>query len=240
MTLALMWESTGYLPMLKVQCVWTVKERRSGLWVPVLTNKNTMTNYGLAALASAIGGGYNAPLYLVIDTDYTYLYTGASLGATSIQTHDRKDISGDTQLIIAPGTVTQETVTFSGAPTGSGPYTYTLTSGLLYNHNINEVVLRAPRASDDLTTVILEAQYDSTNAPNQRMQAASGYSSGAGNWTSQFYFTGSQALVKFMTLGLSETPTVGQGNLHNHVVLGYDHSGGGNDLEVDVSLTLTN
>src|SRR5262249_27627366 len=155
-------------------------------------------------------GGYTPPLYMVIDTDSTYLQVGASLGATSIQTHDRKDITGDTQLVIAPGTVVQETVTFSGAPTGSGPYTYT-TSALVYNHNANEKVLRAPRASDDLTTVLLEAQYDATNAPGKRLQATTGYSAGAGNWTSQFYFTGAQALVVFNTLGISENANVGAG-----------------------------
>jgi hypothetical protein len=224
---------------LKARCIWTVKEKRGGLWVPVWEHKNLLTTYGLSALASAIGGGYSAPLYMVIDTDYASLQNSPSLGQVIVQLNKRIDITGDTQLILSPGTVVQETVTYSSV-TGSGPYTYNLTSGLTHNHNAGELVVRAPRSSDDLTTVISEAQYDSTNAPGKRLQATSGYSTGTGNWTSQYYFTGTQALVKFMSLGLSDSDTVGAGNLHNHVVLGYDHSGGGNDVEIDVSLTLTN
>jgi hypothetical protein len=206
----------------------------------VLKRKNIFTTYCLGALASAIGGGYNPPIYMVVDDDYTTLQTGASLGATAISTVSRKDITGDTQLILNPDGVNQETVTFSGTPTGSGPYTYTLTSGLIHNHSGGEPVVRQTSANDDMTTVVSEIQYDATNNPGNRNDASAGYSAGNGNWTSQFYFTGVQALVKFMTLGLSESQAVGSGNLHDHVVLGYDHSSGGSDLEVDVSLTLTN
>lgn len=225
---------------LTLSCVWTVKERRSGLWIPVLSRKNVWTNYGLGALASAIGGGYSAPNNLVIDSDYATLSVGASLGASSIQLSKRVDITGDTQLVLNPGGANQETVTFSGAPTGSGPFTYSLTGTLANTHLANEPVVRLPLAADTLSTVVSEIQYDATNAPGLRVQASSGYASGTGNWTLQFYLTGTQALTHLMTLGLSENNAVGAGNLHNHIVLGYDHSGGGNDVEIDVSLTLSN
>lgn len=225
--------------MLKVDCVWTVKERRSQLWIPTLRRKNTWTNYGLGQLASAIGGGYSAPNNLVVDSNYGYLSTGASLGANSIQVSARQDLVGDTHLVINPGGGSQETVTFS-AVSGTGPYTYTLTGTLANTHLANEAVVRLPLAADTLSTVISEIQYDATNAPGLRVQASSGYSQGNGNWTLQFYITATEALTHLMTLGLSENQNVGQGNLHNHIVLGYDHSGGSNDLEIDVSLTLTN
>lgn len=220
---------------ISVLCVWTVKENGR----VVRRAKNIFTNYGLSSLASAVGGGYVPPYYLVIDSDKTVLSNNYSAGATSIQTAARKDISGDTQLVINPGGGTQETVTFS-AVTGSGPYTYTLTAGLANNHNSGETVLRQTAAADTLTSVISEVQYDATNAPNQRVLASAGYSTGSGNFTLQFYITAAQAQAVFNTVGLSEKLTVGQGNLHDHAVLGYDHTAGTNDVEIDVSITLTN
>lgn len=225
---------------LGLSCVWTVKERRSGIWVPVLQVKNIFTNTGLNGLASAIQGTYVAPNFLVIDSAGAKLQNVYGPGATSIDVDVRVDLGSDTQLILSPGTANQETVTFSGV-SGSGPYTYTLSSPTVNTHSLNDYVLRKPLATDTMTSVISEQQYDSTNAPGQRMPAASGYNNGStGQWTIQFYFTGSQAPVVFNTLGLADDISVGSGSLHNHFVLGYDHTTSGNDLEIDGSVTIAN
>jgi hypothetical protein len=67
-----------------------------------------------------------------------------------------------------------------------------------------------------------------------------GYSNGIGNWTIQFYLPGSTALANLMICGLSDSGTSGTGNLHNHFVLGYNHSNANNDVEIDGSITLFN
>jgi hypothetical protein len=66
-----------------------------------------------------------------------------------------------------------------------------------------------------------------------------GYSASSANWTTQFFFTGNQALVTFALVGLFDSATVAGGNLHNELALGFVHTTG-NDVEVDVSLTLSN
>ena len=91
-----------------------------------------------------------------------------------------------------------------------------------------------------MTAIYSEQQYDSTNVPNARMQSVGGYSGGTANWVMQFFFTGAQALFYFATVGLADAATLGSGNLHNLLVLGYNHTGTTNDLELDVSLTLSN
>lgn len=220
---------------LGVGCIWTVRER--GL--VVARAKNIFTNFGLTALASAVSGGYTPPLYLVIDSAGTTLSQNYNAGATSINLQQRVDISGDTQLVLNPGGVTQETVTFSGTPTGAGPYTYALTAATTQNHNGGEVVVRQTNVNDTLSTVVSEVQYDSVGAPNQRVMSVSGYSQGNGIWVLQFYITGQQALAVFNTVGIADNLTLGQGNLHDHAVLGYNHTAN-NDVEIDVTITLVN
>lgn len=224
---------------LRLSCVWTVKERdpETGLFVPVLEVKNLWTDYGLTQLASAVQGGYSAPAYLIIDTFGPHFSATYAAGVNAVASPTRVDVAGDTQLVLSPGTARQETVTFSSV-TGTGPYTYHLTGNTTQIHNVTDYLTRAPKATDTLTNVITEAQYDATNAPNQRMQSVAGYSQTTHNWTMQFYFNAGQALVNIMSCGLSESPTVGAGHLHNHFVLGYNHTSG--DVEIDGSLTLTN
>jgi hypothetical protein len=227
---------------MKLRALWTVSERDpdSGLFLPKLRTKNIFTNFGLNALASALGGGYTAPIYLVIDKNYAKLQAAYGSGANAIQTDIRVDLPGDSQLVVEPGTAYQETVFFSTV-TGSGPYTYNLTGNTVNAHSLNGAVVRLPLASDTMTSVISEQQYDPTNAPNTRAAVASGYNNGSiGEWTMQFYFTGTQALVYFATLGLADNSQLGQGNLHNHFVMGYDHTSSGNDIEIDGVITIVN
>lgn len=227
---------------LGLSCTWTVKERdpKTGLFIPKLRVKNIFTNTGLNALASAVQGAYVAPTFLVIDSAGAKLQANYSAGVTAVNTDVRVDIGSDTQLILSPGTANQETVTFTSV-VGSGPYTYNLSAPTANAHNLDDYALRKPLVTDDMTTVVTEAQYDSTNAPGQRMPAASGYSNGSiGEWTIQFYFTGTQAPVVFNTLGLADSSDVGAGSLHNHFVLGYDHTTSGNDVEIDGLLTIAN
>lgn len=221
-----------------LSCEWVVKERHGGLWVPVLRVKNLVTTYGLTHLASAWGGTYVAPQWLAVDTDSATLSAGAVLGATSISTNKRVDLAGDTQLHIAPGTASAEKVTFS-AVSGTGPYTYTLSAATTFAHSTGDAVVRAVSASDGLSTLVSEGQYDSAAAPNARMPETTGYSPANGQWTHQFYFTGTQAIYTFNTLALMDSPTIGQGNMHNHFVLGYVHPSG-TDVEIDGTLTITN
>lgn len=220
---------------LRVVCIWTVRERG----IVIARVKNVFTNYGLTALASAIGGGYMPPTWLVIDSAQTTLSNGYSPGATSIQTTGAVDLVGDTQLVLNPGAGNQETVTFTSR-SGTGPYTYALSAGLANTHVSLETVCRQTSASDTLSTVVTEVQYDPVNAAGQRIQSVAGFSSGNGNFTMQFYITAAQAQAKFNTVGLADTLNTGSGNLHDHAVLGYDHTAGTNDAEIDVSLTLTN
>jgi len=224
---------------LGLSCLWTVYEKHGSLYTPVLRRKNIFTNDGLSQLASAPSGSYAAPVNLVIDNGGTSLYSGASLGALVVETNQRVDIAGDTQLVLEPGTASQELVTFVGTPTGSGPYIYTLSAGTVYAHSTGALVARQVNQNDTMTSVTSEIQFDPTDAPNQRVVSAGGYSGGAGNWVVQFYVTGNQALTTFTYIGISDSNTVGQGLLHNHLVLGYIHNSGV-DVMIDGSLTLSN
>jgi hypothetical protein len=228
-----------------VQCRWVVKERRNGLWVPVLERKNLLTDYGLTALSAAFAGGYVAPQYLVIDTNKTTLTATYAIGVNAVVAVARVDLVGDNQIVLSPGTVRQETVTFSSV-TASGPnYSYNLSSPTTKAHNSGDYVVRAVKSADTMSTVISEAAYDPTYNPGMRQAVVSTYSPASGQTTYQFYFTGVQANVLFMTLGLADQQALGAGNLHSHVVLGYDHTitapaTSTNDLEVDATLSLTN
>jgi hypothetical protein len=224
---------------LNVSCTWTVKEKRNGIYIPVLTRKNIFTNTGLTLLASAVSGGYVPPIYLSMDSSYTYLTATYAAGVTSIQTNTAIDQTGDTQLVLSAGLATQETVTFTGR-TGTGPYTYTLSSPTANAHNAGDWVARQPTVNDTISTIVSPIQYDSVNFPNLWPPSASGYSIGNGQWTIQFYLTLTQAVAVIMTIGLVDSQTIGQGNLHNHVVLGYDHTQQATDIEIDGNLTLTN
>lgn len=217
-----------------VHCVWTLKENGR----VVARAKNVFTVFGLSALAGALSGGYTPPSFLVLDSYGTTLSGPVSPGQTTITTQVRVDITGDTQLVLTPNLSNQETVTFSSV-TGTGPYTYQLTAGALQSHNAGDIVLRQTNANDTLATVLSEIQYDSVGAPNERMPSYAGYAQGSGNWVVQFYLTGEQALATFNYIGMADAPLLGTGNLHDHAVLGYTHTSG-NDVEIDVSLTLSN
>lgn len=221
---------------------WVLRERdsKTGLLVAERRVKNVITTNGLTLLASALSGGYNPPLYLVIDSAGGRLQATYAAGVNAVASDTKVDIVGDTQLVLSPGTPQQETVTFSSV-TGSGPYTYNLSSPTTQTHNLNDWVLRQVNVNDTLVnSVVTEIQYDAVNFPNQRAQSYSGFSPSAGQWTIQFFITGNQATnTQFNTLGLSDSPTVGTGVLHNHFILGYFHSAG-NDVEIDGTLTLIN
>lgn len=234
-----------------LEFVWRVYEfrRKGGLLVRelVLERKNLQTNYGLTAYAGAFQptqSNYVAPQYMGISTNFGKLTAAlASTGLTSCSLDVDPTKGGDTQLILGVGTANQETVTWS-AKSGTGPYTFTI-SATTKTHALNDPCCRVPLAADTLTQFTSEIQYDSTNFPNKRMQSVGGYSAGSANWTTQFFFTGNQALgasnanLTFALVGLFDSVTVGAGNLHNELALGYVHTQG-NDVEIDVSLTTSN
>lgn len=231
----------------KVGVLWVVKERlyypisRREKWVPVKRGKNIMTNYGLTALASAFGGSYTVPVYLVIDNFAATIQNASGIlaGATSVTLDAQVHIAGDTAIVLGVGDVSQEQVSFSGmVNNGDGTYTYTI-SACANAHANGQYVVRAVRAADTLSSVTGEIEYDATVAPNKRVEANGWLSNGTGNSVMQFFVTGSQAIDTWQTIGLSDSDTVGAGNLHNHLVLGYEHEEG-NDAQIDVSLTLAN
>lgn len=217
---------------------WVVKEKESGLWVPKKKFKNLLTTYGITAFASAPSGVYTPPLYLVIDNASTTLSGTYSSGTTTIVTAGDPTVGGDTQLVLGVGLASQETVSFS-SKTGSGPYTFTLSSPTTQPHTAGDLVVRAPTAGDTVASVLSEAQYDPTNAPGQRLVQTSNYSPASGQNTMQFFFAGVTATnLLFAHVGLADTQTVGTGNLHNYAALGYNHTTT-NDVEIDVTWTVT-
>lgn len=225
---------------LSVRVKWTIKEKIGGRWKVVWESHNLMTDFGLTALSSAFGGTYDPPLYLVID-DYAGEIQNVgtlAVGATSVSLDKRVDIAGDTQIVLGVGTANEETVTFS-AVSGTGPYVYTI-SATTKSHVQNDPCVRLPRQSDTVASIQSEVQYAPTVFPSKRAQrVGAGYSSGTGNHVMSFFITGSQAVGTWMSLGTSESETVGGGNLHNHLTSGYVHNSG-NDTQIDVSLTLAN
>lgn len=226
---------------LNLSCEWTVKERvsGSGVWVVRKRVRNIITNYGLTALASALSGVYAQPQYLAIEGFFANPSSSITAGAGSISLTARVDLTGDTQIVLGVGLGVQETVTFTGV-SGSGPYTYTLSGTCANNHATSETCFRLPLVTDTVAQLQGELQYDSTNFPSTRMQSPGGYSGGAGNWTIQFYFPGGTAATYITAAGLTDNSTLGGGNLHNHFVLGYNHTSLSTDLEIDGSLTLVN
>lgn len=224
---------------LKGKTRWVIKERIGGLWVPVFEGFNLMTDFGLTNLAAAFGGEFASPNYLVID-NFSGQIQNATLGvgSTSVSLDKRVDVAGDTQIVLGVGTGNEETVSFS-AVTGSGPYIYTISATTLSHVNLDYVV-RQPKGGDTIATIQSEVQYAPTVFPGKRaLKTGTGYSSGTGNHVMSFFITGSQAIGRWESLGTSESDTVGAGNLHNHLVIGYDHVSG-NDTQIDISLTLSN
>lgn len=219
---------------------WTIKEKVNGRWRRVWTGKNIMTDFGLTALASAFGGDYTAPLYLVIDNFSGQIQNvgGIIVGATSVSLDHKVDSAGDTQIVLGVGTANEEVVSFS-AVTGTGPYVYTI-SATANSHAQNDYCVRNPRQADTLASIQSEVQYAPTVFPGKRTQRiGTGYSGGTGNHVMSFFVTGAQAVGRWESLGTADSDTVGDGNLHNHLVSGYDHSSG-NDTQVDISITLSN
>lgn len=201
-----------------------------------------LTAYGLAALASAVQGNYTPPLYLVIEGNGSTLSALVNVGATSLQSVARVDLAGDTQLVVGTGTPNEETLAFS-AVSGAGPYTYTLSTPATKSHAAADPLCRLPLSTDTMAQVASEQQFDSVNQPGLRLASVSGYASGPGQWTMQFFLTGIEASYFLMTIGLSDSPTIGQGNLHLHSTYGLDHTynpvSGGVDIEIDVPVSLT-
>ena len=227
---------------LKTTFVWTVKERdpKTGLFVPRLRRKNIQTSYGMTAYAGAFQGTYTPPIYMVID-GFAPVLSSISSTTLVLTASQKPTLSSDSQLVLSAGAASQEVVSFTGSPTQSGSnWTYTLSALPANSHNVNDICVRNPTASDTLTAIFSEQQFDSVNFPGMRMQSVGGYSAGTANWTMQFFFTGAQAVFEFATIGLADSNLIGQGNLHNLLALGYNHTGTTNDLELDVSLTLSN
>lgn len=222
--------------------IWTVNEVEHGILIPKVKRKNLFTNYGLTALASAIGGGYSPPAYLAINTIYSTLYHSVSPGDTTVQANGNPTQTGDNQLVLGAGTVNQEVVTFS-AVSGAGPYTYTLTAPYPVNsHPVSDPFTRQVLVTDTMAQLTSEAQYDPTYAAGLRAYRTAGYSAGVGQYTMQFYFSGTTLTnIYCITLGLTDQAVIGatNANLHNEVVLGYNHNNT-NDVEIDINLTLIN
>jgi hypothetical protein len=232
---------------LGISCVWTVKEKdpKSGLYIPVLRRKNLFTNYGLQALSGALAGTYIAPQYLVIETGHSTLVGSYGAGVNLVTSVARVDQAGDTQILLSPKTANEETMTFSSVTPNGPNFDYHLTANTTKAHTALDNVVRIPRAPDTMAGVVGEAAYDPTNFPGQRLPVVATYSPGAGQTTYQFYYTGIQANVFFALVGLADDIDIGQGNLHNHVALGYDHTIPGgftstSDLEIDATLTVVN
>jgi hypothetical protein len=224
-----------------VGCVWTIRERqrRSGILVSERRVKNIWTNYGLGALAGCALSPTN--LYLAVESPGTTVQYTVSSGASSIVTSAQVHQTGDTQIVASVGLSNQETLSFSSAVVNSdSTCTYTLSVNTTQPHSAGDPASRQVNSTDTVSNLVSEQQYDSVNFPNQRIPVASGYSGGTGNYIFQFYYPGPTAQFLFLTVGMCDTPTIGQGNLLNHFVLGYLHNSTTNDLEIDGSLTLSN
>lgn len=221
---------------------WVLRERdKSGLVVAEKHIKNIATNYLLTNIGSALSGAFTAPLYLAVDSSFTYLHQAANIGDTTIYTTDNLFQVGDTQLTLGAGQSNQETVTFTSV-SGTGPYTYALSTPLTFAHTTLDPdwVVRTPTAADAVTSLVSEMEYDSTDYPSTRMASPGGYSPGTGQWTVQFFFPGPTLQGYIMTAGLIDLPTLGVGQLHNHFIIGYNHNSTVNDLEIDGTFTFIN
>jgi hypothetical protein len=220
--------------------VWRIRERdrRSGIIRAEVKAKNLWTNYGLTALAS---GALPTTTYLAVENAGTTVNSTYAAGVSSFTTNLQVHQSGDTQIVASVGGVHQETLTFSSATVNAdSSCTYTLSSPTTQAHTAGDLACRQVSASDTMSNVLNEKQYDSVNFPNQRMSIAGGYSGGTGNWIYQFYYPGPTLQTTLLIVGMCDSPTIGQGNLINHFTLGYVHNNTNNDLEIDGSLTLSN
>lgn len=224
---------------LGVSVEWTIYERIDGLWVPIRLFHNLLTTFGLSAYATAAGGTWQAPIYLVIDTASTSLIGDYPIGSTAIQLAADPTIAGDTALVLGPGQVQQETAAFN-LKTGTGPFTFTLVNPIVNAHYNQESVVRAPTVADTVASVVSEAQYDPVFAAGKRTSVASAYAVGGGKGTIQFFIGSTQATgLYFAHIGMADKVTIGTGNLHNYAALGYSRNSV-NDLEIDVNYQLTN
>jgi hypothetical protein len=218
---------------------WIIKERQDGLWVVVHEFSNLVTDYGLTALASAPSNTYTPPLYLVIETSQTTMSSQANSGTSSAVLVADPTISGDTQLVLSVGLASEEIVTFNNK-SGTGPFTFTLTSTLTFTHPAADPVVRAAHIGDSMSSVLVEAQYDPTFDAGNRATLTSSYSPGTGQNTAQFFLAGITATnVFFSHVGMADARPVGasSGHLHNYASLGYNHNNT-NDVEIDVAWTL--
>jgi hypothetical protein len=94
----------------------------------------------------------------VIESNYaTFQQDYSTPGTTTIQTDIRVDQTLDTQIVLSPGLVSQELVTFTGV-TGTGPYTYTLATPTANTHPVGDPVCRQVNVQDTMTSVVDEVQ----------------------------------------------------------------------------------
>lgn len=229
---------------IRVACYWELRERdpKTGLIVARRRAKNVMTNDGLSALASAWQGTYaNPPLYMVFEGKRGLIVGDTPAGSTQVTLDTQIDLAGDTQIILSPRQVYKETVGFSSVTFDGTNYIYTFTAPTTSNHFNGEGAVRQVYATDTMLSVQSEAQYDPTNFPGQRGQSIGGFSPAAGEWTMQFFFSSTQCIFSTYNAGLSDNPAVGSGLLHNHVLFPITgRVSGAADLEIDVTLTLSN
>jgi hypothetical protein len=225
---------------LTVACIWEVRELANG--VLLARRKNVMCNAGLTNFASAWQGNpWPAPIYLVLESLRGKIQNAGTLpiGATSVSLDVRVDLAGDTSIILGVGTANQETVPFSGV-TGTGPYVYTISATTKTHLNLDPCV-RVPLVGDTMAGVQSEIEYDHANNPSNRLQSLGGYApGGTGAWTMQYFLSSTQALYFLGNVGLADSAGIGTGNLHNHVSLGLDRTSNPQDLEFDITLTLSN
>lgn len=220
-----------------VRASWTL---RSG--GQVRRKRNLLTNDGLTQLAANWAGQGKPPLYLIISNfKATLVDATLAVGALSLTLSAPVHQAGDTSFTLNVGGANQEALAFTSTTNnGDGSCTYTLSGGTTKTHSAGEWADRTPNQNDTLAAVVSEVQYDAVAAPNARMKASGiGFSSGSGSYTTQFYLTGNQAVTPWVSLGLSDTGVVRQGLLHHHLLFGFDHQQG-NDVELDVTLTLQN
>lgn len=222
---------------------WVIRERdsKTGLLIAEKHIKNIATNYLLTNIGAALSGAFTPPLWLAVDNSYSYLSSPASPGDSSVYLVTDLHQVGDTQITLGAGQGNQETVTFTSV-TGTGPYQYHLSGTVAHSHTTTDpdYVVRTPLATDSVTNLVSEMQYDSTDFPNQRMASPGGYSPGTGQWTVQFFYPGPTLSGYIMTAGLIDNVTVGVGQLHNHFIIGYNHSSSTTDIELDGTFTFSN
>jgi hypothetical protein len=203
-----------------------------------VTKKNLITTYGLGQLSSAIGGGYTPPQYLAIESAAPTLLNSPVIGATSFTSTDLA-LPNTGVMCVGLGAASQENVTCTAISTVSGTTTYTISPGFVNNHTAGEVFTLIPTAADDPTVIQTALQYDPINNPNQWINSVAGYQSGTGQYTLSFYLTAIQAVGYFTKVGLTDSVTIGTGNLHSWLLYGVDHSAQIEDIQVDCVLTST-